>query len=100
MRRHLTPQPRPSLGCGRPPHPTLRVDLSPKGEVAGRPALFIASSLTLWHLGVETKTASERIERDKAMTDVISELLPLPPRIGPFGGSDVYSKGKPTGKTP
>jgi hypothetical protein len=33
------------------------------------------------------------------MTDVISELLSLPPRIGPFGGSDVYPKGKPTGKT-
>jgi hypothetical protein len=34
------------------------------------------------------------------MTDVISELFPLLPRIGPFGGSDVYPRGEPTTKTP
>lgn len=34
------------------------------------------------------------------MTDVISELLPLPPRTdGPFGGVDFAPKGKTT-KTP
>jgi hypothetical protein len=40
-------------------------------------------------LGVETPTA-EGIWAHRAMTDVISELLPLPPRTyGPFGGADV-----------
>jgi hypothetical protein len=34
------------------------------------------------------------------MTDVISELLPLPPRTCAFGGADVYLDGKPTTKTP
>jgi len=34
------------------------------------------------------------------MTDVISELLPLPPRTdGPFGGVDVAPAVRPTGKT-
>jgi hypothetical protein len=50
-------------------------------------------------LGVETNRL--RGTSAKRMTDVISELLPLPPRTcGPFGGTDFAPKGKPTTKTP